>query len=205
MFLSLFLCPPIRRFIITSVIHHTKAARQPASTTEKKEIICTLTNAGALRPRCDCHLRRNEMSRKRCERRGGGDTETGNKKRETRISGISPGPFAARGNRQSMKKRDTKTTRVIEGEKKTRDEKKNQNKATQKRPPNAVKRGKEERKSFRLRTLPPGHWTRAREDHFDRLEVVELVLGLGLPGLAPAHEPEQPLEPERLVRAPWPW
>jgi hypothetical protein len=43
------------------------------------------------------------------------------------------------------KKRDTKTTRVIEGEKKTRDEKKNQNKATQKRPPNAVKRGKEKR------------------------------------------------------------
>jgi hypothetical protein len=37
------------------------------------------------------------------------------------------------------KKRDTKTTRVIEGEKKTSVEKKNENKATQKRPPNAVK------------------------------------------------------------------
>jgi hypothetical protein len=36
-------------------------------------------------------------------------------------------------------KSDTKTTRVIEGEKKTSVEKKNENKATQKRPPNAVK------------------------------------------------------------------
>lgn len=91
MFLSLFLCPPIRR------LHHNfgypsyKGCPTPANTTEirEKKILCTLTNADALGHEWLAPASKRNVEKEMCEK---GWVETREKKKKEK-SGIKPAIF----------------------------------------------------------------------------------------------------------------